>query len=93
MNPAVEVPASHFSGGLVTVTCDEQGRALDWKHLPGNAVPIHSRTARPVHVAVAVRHRGGRFDAAANAPTSKISFSPLKTLFELQATKVPAGRH
>ena len=86
LSTAVEVPPPHLADGLVTVTRDEQGKPFDWKQLSGRVLTIRSQPDRPAHAAVAVKHRGWWFYIADNDPNSKITFTLLNTLFELQAT-------
>ncbi|MFO1461952.1 MAG: hypothetical protein U1G08_21430 [Verrucomicrobiota bacterium] len=86
LSTAVEVPAPHLAEGLVTITRDEQGHSFDWKQLSGRVLTIHSQPERPVHAAIAVKHRGWWFYIADNDPNSKVTFTLLNTLFELQAT-------
>jgi hypothetical protein len=68
------------------VTKDEQGQPFDWSRLTGKVMAVHSQKERPASAAVAVQHRGWWFYIADNDTNSKITFSLLNTLFQLQAT-------
>lgn len=86
LSTAVEPPASHVQAGLVTVTKDEHDQVFDWSRLTGKVMTVHSQNERPANAAVAVQHRGWWFYIADNDANSKITFSLLNTLFQLQAT-------
>jgi hypothetical protein len=83
---AVEPPAPHAREGLVTVTRDAQGHPFDWKQFTGEVMTVHSQPEHPKNAAVAVKYRGWWFYIADNDQNSKITFSLLNTLFQLQAT-------
>ena len=85
LSTAVEPPAPHVQAGLVTVTKDAQGQPFDWSRLTGKVMAVHSQKGRPASAAVAVPHRGWWFYIADNDANSKITFSLLNTLFQLQA--------
>ena len=85
LSTAVEPPTPHVRDGLVTVTRDENGQPFDWSKLTGKVMTIRSQKDRPTDVAVAVRYRGWWFFLADNDQNSKITFSLLNTLFQLQA--------
>jgi hypothetical protein len=86
LSTAVEPPAPHLREGLIRVTQDENGQPFAWAKLTGKVMAIHSQQDRPVSAAVAVRHRGWWFYIADNDDNSKITFSLLNTLFQLQAS-------
>jgi hypothetical protein len=86
LSTAVEPPAPHLQAGLVTLTSDEHGQPFDWSKFTGTVLAIHSQKDHPANAAVAVKHRGWWFYIADNDANSKITFSLLNTLFQLQAT-------
>ncbi len=86
LSTAVEPPASHVAAGLVTLTQDENGQPFDWSKFTGTVLSIHSAKTKPAEAAVAIQHRGWWFYIADNDANSKITFSLLNTLFQLQAT-------
>ena len=86
LSTAVEPPAPHIQAGLVTTTKDEHGQPFNWSNLTGKVMTVHSQKDHPSNAAVAVRHRGWWFYIADNDQNSKITFSLLNTLFQLQAT-------
>ena len=86
LSTAVQPPAPHLAEGLITITKDEQGQPFDWTKFTGEVLRIHSQKERPASAAVAVKYRGWWFYIADNDQNSKITFSLLNTLFQLQAT-------
>ena len=85
LSTAVEPPAPHVTEGLITVTKDEAGQPFDWTKFTGEVLRIHSQKERPASAAAAVKYRGWWFYIADNDQNSKITFSLLNTLFQLQA--------
>ena len=86
LSTAVEPPPPHVQAGLVTVTRDERGQPFDWSMLTGKVMKIRSHKERPVNAAVAVKYRNWWFYVADDDANSKITFSLLNSLFQLQAT-------
>jgi hypothetical protein len=82
----VEPPAPHVAAGLLTVTRDDNGHPFDWSKFSGKVMTIHSRHGRPANAAVAVPYRGWWFYLADDDQNSKITFSLLNILFQLQAS-------
>ena len=85
LSTAVEPPAPHVAEGLITVTKDEQGQPFDWTKFTGEVLRIRSQKEHPASAAVAVKYRGWWFYIADSDQNSKITFSLLNTLFQLQA--------
>jgi hypothetical protein len=86
LSTAVEPPAPHVQAGLVTVTRDDRGQPFDWAQFTGKVMTIRSQKDAPARAAVAVRHRGWWFYIADDDANSKITFTLVNTLFQLQAT-------
>jgi hypothetical protein len=86
LSTAVEPPAPHVQAGLLTVTRDEHGQPFDWSKFTGKIMTIHSQKDRPANATVAVPYRGWWFSLADDDQNSKITFSFLNILFQLQAT-------
>jgi hypothetical protein len=86
LSTAVEPPAPHVEAGLVTVTKDELGHLFDWSKFTGTLLAIRSAKEEPATPAIAVKYRGWWFYIADNDQNSKITFSLLNLLFQLQAT-------
>lgn len=86
LSQRVDVPPSHRTAGLVTVTRDRDGSEFDWGDTPaGRQFHIRQGEEVPERTFLAIPYRNHWFYLADNDLESKSTFMLLMQLFRLQA--------
>ena len=87
LSHAVEVPAKHIEGGLVTATKHKDGADFCWKDVTGDLLKVKSTTSiiPPKNAYVSVRYRNTWFYIEDSDLNSKSTFALLIQLYDLQS--------
>lgn len=82
----VDIPESHQTAGLITLTQTSAGNVFDWATTPaGQLFRVSSATDRPATAYIATHYRGHWFYVDDRDLKSKSTFILLRQLFDLQA--------
>ena len=84
LSQGIDIPAGHYTDGIVTKTLNSDGSVFDWNELTGDLLRIHHSKQRPVQSSVAVQYREYWFFIDDSDLQSKSTFSLLMELYNLE---------
>ncbi|MCH7685180.1 MAG: ParB N-terminal domain-containing protein [Planctomycetes bacterium] len=85
LSHGVEIPLEHSNTGIVTTSETPTGESFDWSLVTGDLFDVCYQKKKPKCAAVAVFYRGYWYYIADTDVSSKLTFTLLLQLFELQA--------